>query len=43
MVSLNIGFLIVTLGRAGRWQLFESSVKTDGFVIINSSVSHIFF
>lgn len=27
------------LGSAGRWQLFELSAKTDGFVIKDSSVS----
>lgn len=45
MASLHIDFLLVGLGRAGRWQLFESSAKTDGLVINNYFVcfSHIFF
>lgn len=27
--ELKIVFIIVSLSRAGRWQLFESSAKTD--------------
>ena len=29
----NEGFPVVSLGRAGRWQLLESSSNTDGFTI----------